>query len=212
MSSGSAVRYDNVTVDHHSISISLEALVPNEVLTISAMLNGIAEARPRLSVRSTSSVGEPWQLISDGDKAKWPVIKGAVAPIITFGWLGALYWIWRRRRFEIFRNVNDFAFLYIHQGLVKEAEEVLRQHINRKGASAFELLNYGLALALTGTHNKSQKYFAAGEWLAKSNYVRGLAEFNKSIAYVAAEDMARARGHLKEAFKLSVFLTSLSCG
>lgn len=206
MSSGSAVQYENVMVEDHRISVSLEVFVPSEILTISAMLDGIAEANPRVSVRSASSVGEPGQLISDNDAEKWPIIKAALAPIIALGWGGALFWIWRWRRFgisEMFRSVNDLAFLYIHQGLVEEAEEVLRQYINKKGASAYELLNYGLALALTGKREDAQKYFASGEWLARSNYARGLAEFNRSIASVATDDLEGARGHLKRAFELS---------
>jgi hypothetical protein len=211
MSSGSAVEYNDLVVQDKSISVSLQTLVPREVLAISAMLNGIVENQPRLSFRSSSSIGEPGELISDEGEDKWPIIKATLTPLITFVWLASVYWIWVRRRFEIFRGVNNLAFLYMHQGLVKEAEEVLGRYINKRGASAYELLNYGLALAFTEKAEEAQKFFAAGEWLSKSNHVRGLAEFNRSIACVAVKDMARAREHLRRAFELSPKQISRYC-
>jgi len=202
MSSGPAAKYHTMA-EKNQITVDLDHLVPKETLTISAMLDGIADKPPLVSVRSESSMGEPGLPLEDNGKEPYPLLRDVSLAMLSASWFGAMIWIWRSRRFEITKSVNNLAFLYIHQGLVEEAEQILCDYMGKKGATIYEIANYALALSLNGKTEQAQKLFAIGDRMAKRRYVRGLVEFNKCVAALGLTNFAQAREHLTKALALS---------
>ena len=188
MSSGEAGRYTYNNMSNDRVELLMETLVPEEALTLSLMIDGIIERKPTFSVRSSASIGEEGSLLVDR-AGTWNGWWASNASVVAIAYVIAIFFIWRRRYSDITgRDVNNFAFLCIHQGLTKEAEAILQAHIYEKGANTYEILNYALALARNGRKENAEKLLVAGEWFAKTNRVRGLAKFNRGIASLAEQD------------------------
>jgi hypothetical protein len=203
MSSGLAGEFEDQSRSNDSINILVPVMVPGETINISAMLNGITQDLPIINVRSMASLGKEFSAIDQISGRDTNILAKFLSIGVALLSLLAMVWFLKSRYHEVFRDVNNLAFIYIHQGMVKEAKDILAHFMEEKGASTYELLNYGLATGLTGDLELSNKYLTAGEWLATSKRAKGLAEFNRAIIGIANQDFEGARSHLMTAFHLS---------
>jgi hypothetical protein len=107
--------------------------------------------------------------------------------------------------------LNDTAFVYLQQGLVDEAEQILTKAISDRGGNVLSLANRGLALGLKGDVMLAMKHLDAAEWWAGSNHEMAVIEYDRAVLAVHEGNIGEALGHLTTAFRLSPVNISWYC-
>jgi len=101
------------------------------------------------------------------------------------------------------RSVNNAAFMYIHKGLYTEALPMLQANIREKGATGYELANYGLCLGLSGDYEKAEKHFKAAEFYAPGAGIRALVAFSRGIVSYHQSDATGAKTYFQKALGIA---------
>lgn len=160
--------------------INIEALTPDETITISLLLNGIPKKPITVGVKSDRSVAIAGKFIREvkreiGVKDSSKVVAAVLIPIALIMQILIMLFLRPRVRAVIrkiiptFRSINNTAFLYIHQGLIDEAESMLNNGINEGGADAHMLANHALCLGLKGETDIGLKKLEAADFYSEHN-------------------------------------------
>jgi hypothetical protein len=214
MSSAPAGKFEDHSKERNTINLNFPTLLAGETATISLMLDAPIQNTPEIGLRSTASVGKegPFIIAESPDikkKDSFAKMLVTLVPLAAFIQLFLLALLSGKFRSLIirfiptFRSVNDTAFLYIHQGLQKEAEQILRREIRHIGANAISLANYGLVLCLNGRIEEGKRMLKATQWYSRLNHEKAVTAFNYAIVEFAEDNIEEGKKYLKDALKLS---------
>lgn len=166
--------------------ISIKSLMPDEVVTISILVNGASNDKAKISARYDEGIGEYGSLTkrpnSMDNQNEGRAGKAAMSALV----LGALLVYMGLRLKNIMggvRSVNNSAFMMLHQGMIKEATKLLEDEIARRGGTSYELANLGLCKSLSGDREGGENLFKVAELYSASNSIKTLVAFNRAIAY-----------------------------
>jgi hypothetical protein len=207
LSSAPAATYATDTPGSSQFTVSLPVLAPDESVAITFLLDRAPDDDPTIGVKSDSTVGSfgpltraellPLTPVASG------VIKVALSILVTLpipaGFV--LYLRWRRDR--LYQNVNNTAFLFIHNGKFAEAARMLNGEIEARGGNSYVFSNLAVCHAFSGEHEDAETYLGMALSAASSRHSKGVVAFNRSLAAFLKEDTRSGIAHLREALRLS---------
>jgi tetratricopeptide (TPR) repeat protein len=214
LSSGDAASYAQELSQDGKMDVSVPVLAPDEVLSVTALVSGISNFNPTVSVKSDETVGTLGTLTkNDANKTLdrdqiFKILGGALAAQIA-GLVGLALWRTRVRSmmqqsrfFE--HDVNNVAFVYIQKKQIDDAEQMLSEYIRAKGGDVYYLANHGLALGLQGKTEASEARLAAAEFLAKDegDRERALIQYNRAVLHFVRKDIEGGKTFLATAMRL----------
>lgn len=210
-SSDSSALFSITDRSTHSVRIGAQGLLPDEEILVVVMLDGVLKERLRVGFRSASSIAHESVLLRGEveDPAVLPSVVISMLPALAVVQLPLILLLLPavrrlvRRYVPTFGNVNDTAFLYIHTGLLEDAETILRHAVERRGANALTLANYGLALGLNGKADPSKLRMKAAGWYAVTRHERSVVLFNEALLAFAGNDDEQGKTLLSQALDLS---------
>lgn len=214
MSSAPAGKFEDHSKESNVVNLFFPALLAGETATISLMVDTPIQKTPEIGLRSAVSIGNEGPFIIEkpqeiNRKESFGKALVALVPIAAFLQLflvGLLSGKFRSRisRFiPTTRSINNTAFLYIHQGLHKEAEQLLRNQIRTSGADAISLANYDLALCLNSKMEEGKKRLKATEWYSRLNHEKAVVAFNNALVSFTEDKLEEGKNYLEEALKLN---------
>lgn len=214
MSSAPAGKFEDHSKVSNAVNLYFPVLLAGETATVSLMVDTPIQKIPEIGLRSAVSIGKEGPFILEkpqetNKKELFGKALVALVPIAAFLQLFLVGLLSRKirshiRRFiPITRSINNTAFLYIHQGLLKDAEQLLKNEITTRGADAFSLANYGLALCLNGKIEEGKKRLKATEWYSRLNHEKAVVAFNNALVALAEDDLEEGKKYLDVALKLS---------
>ena len=222
-SSGAAARNNQSELDSDEGEkiVKVDSLMPDEVITLSILTDSY-EGSPKVTVRYPGGLAEQGPLVKGAavDRAgEEPEAKKAALSALILGLLLPIM-LYRLKRINESRSINNSAFMILHQGLVAEATKMLENELNSRGATSFELANLGLCKALSGDFDTANKFFSAAELYSGSKHIKALVAFNRAISSFEGNELTMAKeqfeiasrlykGRIKEYVKYSVYGQSL---
>jgi hypothetical protein len=214
MSSAPAGKFEDHSKENNAVHLYFPTLLAGETATISLMVDTPIQKIPEIGLRSAASIGKEGPFILEkpletNKKESFGKALVALVPIAAFlqlfllGLLSGKVRSRIRRFIPTTRSINNTAFLYIHQGLQKDAEQLLENEIRTSGADAFSLANYGLALCLNGKMEEGKKRLNASEWYSRLNHEKAVVAFNNALVALTEDDIEGGKKHLHNALKLN---------
>lgn len=193
----------------HEKLLSIKSLMPDEVVTISILVNGSSKDKAEISARYNEGIGKHGSLTKRPDIFIDPfdetrATKAAISALT----LGALLVVMTFRLKNMMggkRSVNNSAFMMLHQGMVKESTKLLEGEIARKGGTSYELANLGLCKSLSGDIEGGENLFKVAELYSSSKSIKTLVAFNRAIAFYKNGQTDEATKLLELAIKESKF-------
>lgn len=204
--SPSGLKPKTQTIDKHKAEFLFKALVPSEAVTIS-LLTSSPEV-PKISLRSSSSLGKSVEEKKPTASARGRANRFAEYFIPIVGLLSIALGI---RALRVFRKLvgrlrtskNNFAFLLLHQGLMKEAEAILNDAIRLGEDGAYSLSNLAVCKAKAGQVSEALSLNRAARFYSTEKHERAVVTFNDALIALAAENKDEFFQKLKEAVELS---------
>lgn len=209
LSTGPAGNYTIRKATEQEIELVVPTLVPDEIVTISFMLNEEPARDPEVGVKSQNSVGSVGTFVrttpAPGESrletvTEWLIIAVAAfqLPLVVYGLRRV-----RKTRRGYAQTINNTAFAYIHCGIYHEAKQMLAHEINTHGGDAFILSNYALCLSLDEEFDEAEKRLAAAELLAASGHEEAVLYFNQTLVSLLQEKISEGLKALNKAFDAS---------
>lgn len=193
--------------DAHGVIYQIQTLVPSETVTVAMIVDAEATERPLVSVKSDKTTGLEGAILtsppSTPGKAR---VSERVASLLAFVLALPVGLLIGRMILNIYggpRSVNNAAFMYIHKGLYSEALPMLQANIREKGATGYELANYGLCLGLAGDYEKAEKHFKAAEFYAPGAGIKALVAFSRGIVSYHHGDAVGAKSDFQKALGMA---------
>ena len=211
LSSGPAGKIDIQPIGDNKLNVQIAVFTPDETATVAILTDTADEKDPTVGIKSDTSIGERAPLNS---VVRVPPTRNAVIaaliPIALLIQFILLFFIRSgfrrslRRIIPTSRNINNTAFVFLHNGLTEEAINLLSKGIYDSGAEPHMLANYGLALGLYGDTTQSQKLLDAAEfWADVNSHEQAIVAFNRSLLAFKQNDEANGITLMKRAFELS---------
>ena len=209
-SAGESLSDTRITRDGDStLRVNSPTLLPNESVKLSILVPKPDIKPPRVTLRSATMLGIEANTVGPEEKAKKEKLAGLSKAIagVALAVQVILGFFLGRKMISLLqdrpRSVNNVTFMYLHKGITDEAGEMLKWDIRKRGATGYELANYGLYLALKGRTEDAEKHFAAAEFYSSSNSVRGLVSMNRALMNIARGKMDDAIQAFQRAITLS---------
>jgi hypothetical protein len=214
LSSGPAGSYSSMRNRSSGFTVQIPTLAPTETVAVLLLLDGIPEKGPAVGLKSDRSIGTIGQVVKGvgsrmPDKSTPQKISSFLVPLAFIAQLVLLFLMRRRLPFVMrrliptLRSANNTAFLYIHQGLLDEAERLLVEGITRSGADALMLANHALCLGLRGKTETANKMLDAAEFWGRMFHERAVVAFNRGIIALKSRDTKKGIEQLTTALQLS---------
>jgi hypothetical protein len=158
LSSGLAGSHESSMPTPQTFIVTIPTLTPSETVRVSLLVDGSANPKAEISVKSQRSTGSVRSALvsdiaSDNSRAAAREVANYLVPLalalqmlVLIG-LRSRISVWLRRMVPAFRSLNNTAFLCLHQGLLDEAKGLLDAGIKSNGADCHMLANYGLCSA-----------------------------------------------------------------
>ncbi|WP_444889498.1 tetratricopeptide repeat protein [Microbulbifer sp. DLAB2-AA] len=208
-SSGAAARKNLKEIGEKKYEkiIAIDSLLPEETVTISILTNEYTENELHISGRYSEGLVQKGSLskrvaLDDLLKERPQAGKAALTALV----LGILlaYMTFRiKNELGAPRNVNNTAFMLLHNGLVEEAATVLETNMTNRGSNSYEMANLGLCKALMGSKDASEKYFSVAELYSTSKQIKALVAFNRAIVSFESDEFDDARRYFESAVTLA---------
>ncbi|TBW11080.1 tetratricopeptide repeat protein [Azotobacter chroococcum] len=204
--SSSGLKPKTQTIDKQKAEFLFDVLVPSEAVTVS-LLTSSPEV-PKISLRSNDSLGKPDEEKQTTTSAKNRANKFAEYFIPVVGLLSIALAI---PAFRVFRNSvyhsttskNNFAFLLLHQGLMKEAETILNDAIRLGEDGAFALSNLAVCKAKASQMSEALSLIRAARFYSSSKHEHAVVTFNEALVNLVTENKDEFFLKLKEAVEKS---------
>lgn len=171
-------------IDKQHAEFVFEGLVPAERLSISILTT--APDEPVVSVRSNSSLGKPIEERALNESGKKPYAEFSEKLVPLTGLLSVILitptlFVFRRYFRRIGNSKNNVAFLLMHQGLTKYAEEILVKAINMGEDGEFTLANLAVCRAAAGDFPEAASLIKAARFYAASPHALAVISFNEAL-------------------------------
>lgn len=214
LSSGPAGKFKISVPDPTEFQVNIPSLTPNEVATISLLLEGDQGLDFDIGVKSDRTIGANGSIIrtvaeEPNKREQLRDIAVVAVPLAAILQIVLFFYIWPRIRSFIRKTIptsqslNNTAWLYLHKGLSAEARKMLEMEIQRSGADPYMLANYGLSLALEGEAELAKKQFDAADFFGEESHERAVVLFSKAISELHNGNKDVGLSHMNEAHELS---------
>lgn len=207
-SSGPAAGSYSVKKDAPSkLIVTIATVTPDEQVTIALIVDGGTSLPPQIAIKSDKTVGINAPIVRElaaarDKKAELNKVMNVLVPLALLLQIPLVIRL-RRSLGGGIRSINNVAFMYVHKGLNSEAKAILQADIVKRGATSYELANYGLCLGLDGDFDKAEKHFQAAEFYSAGKKIKGLVSLYRSILAYRRGVGDESRKHLKDAMKAS---------
>jgi tetratricopeptide (TPR) repeat protein len=186
--------------------ILIENLMPDEIVTISILTDGLIDDSIEVSARYAEGIGQEGSLAKgffiEPERNRYEPLYAAFVAMLLGVFMS--FMIYRlKQKLGGSRSINNSAFMMLHQGLIENATKMLESGFNSKGGTAYELANLGLCKALNGELETAEKFYKSAELYSKSKEIKALVEFNRSISYFNQNNFEKAKQHFTNAVNTS---------
>lgn len=201
--------YSSTVENERYLRVKVPVLTPDEIATITILTDSTDDKIPNVGVKSDKSTGHEsltGVLVSEAEIDLYSIrrVYWQVGLLLALLVLVSLFVRRLRKIFPNFRSVNNTAFVYLHTGLVDKAYELLSDNISKAGAEPVMLSNFGLALALKGDADHSQKlFYAANFWANANNHEKAVILFNKALSFFWQGEQSKGVQDLRKSLDLS---------
>lgn len=206
-STGPVSIYDYNDIPGKGFDIHIPIFIPQESVHISYLIDGISPVIPDVFVRSRETIGEevsyqPGKPPLENEESISRFLE-IMLPILLILQVGAFSFLIVRRflpRYQ--RNLNNMAFVLLHQNARQEAEEILDRQIRNIGGGSHELSNYALCKALSKNFEISNVYIKSADFFATTPLERAIVAFNRSLIDFLRGDTENGKKNLYVALKI----------
>jgi tetratricopeptide (TPR) repeat protein len=193
-----------ISPDKKSAAIHLKELHPNEIIAFTYLLNGKSEVL--FNIRSSKSIGVEGSVYqAQKNKAKEINDFAVIFIPIIFTVTGFFLFFLYRRRGLIIRSEsckNNVGFVLLHNGLLSEANDILRNAVESGEDGGYSLSNYSVALAYSGEMESALKFIDAAKSLSQGLAMKALNEFNLGLIEYKLGNVDNAKKSFEKAISL----------
>ncbi len=203
---GAQISEERLT-DESSKKINIEALLPDEKLSVTYLLN--QKSKIEFSVRSNKSAGTPGSIYKV-EKDRNSILNnffGDFIPLLIVLSAMPLIFIIRVLKSSSRGGCrNNIGFVLLHNGLYEEAKEFLEQALkNGDAEGTHALANYACLIAIEGDKEKAKTYLDSAVFLANSKHEHAICELCSAIISFNSGNFSDTEKSVREAIKLSKF-------
>lgn len=189
-------------------TLDYKRLLPGEKVTVNVLLD--APSEPSVSVRSDETLGLPEDKNSTTDKKRKDANKLAavLVPVSAVAVTAIFIFLLRRMRRMSAAGIplhdrNNVAFLLLHNGLVADAERILRSAVEDGRYDSIVLSNLALSKALSGDHIRANALIEAADFIQPVGHAAAVVGFNRAVMLFDAGKRPEAFAELRKAISLS---------
>lgn len=165
--------------DNKTVTITIDSLLPNEVITASYLLTTPSKVSFKLrSDKSVGSAGSTYK-IENNKKIDIKVILKVFFPLVLIAILLTKYILPVIINFKASKNNN--AFVLLHKGATEDAMSILSSAISNGEEGLFSLSNFAAALSINGELLRARIYINASEVFASTKHQKAVYHFNNCI-------------------------------
>ncbi|MEE1961195.1 hypothetical protein V1387_00770 [Allomuricauda taeanensis] len=194
-----------VNNENQQLIYTINKLFPKDNFTASIALKNSIE-NPKVILQSNNIVGRPISVskTENEEKTLFKIKYFAAIFIAILTLFPVLYFstrIFRRVFGEYPQNLNNTAFLSIHNGQLELARKLLEKEIATNGGTTSELSNYGLVKFLQGKNSKEyEPLLRMADFLSKSlSHNKLVLSFNRMIIYAKNNEFNKLENEFKTA-------------
>lgn len=188
----------------NKISYTADCLFPKDRFTINVALNNLISS-PSILVQSSESIGKPFVRINANEKVSSFEKDFVIIIIATLMLIPVLLILTRLlKKYSGYpANINDNAFLFIHNNQCNIATDLLLSEIKTKGGSSLELSNLALAKCLNKESKEEyETLLRMSEFITYSKRDKLILTFNRFLIACYSQDYLKAKENLELAGKL----------
>lgn len=191
------------------VTLKYAKLLPGERITINLLLG--SPLSPSVAIRSDESLAVSENSLEGTISEKRTGINRAsslVVPIsaLLFSLIAGNF-LRRAKRLGIADGMlidrNNAAFLLLHSGLSKEAEEILNESVRTGRYDSFTLSNLAVSKAANGDKDRAAALMAAANYRQPKGHAGGVLAFNEALLNFMSGKRAEAIASLRRALTLS---------
>lgn len=188
----------------NKISYTADCLFPKDRFTINVALNNLISS-PSILVQSSESIGKPFVRKNTNEKVSSLEKDFVIIILATLMLIPALLILTRLlKKYSGYpANINNNAFLYIHNNQFNIATDLLLSEIKTKGGSSHELSNLALAKCLNKESKEEyETLLRMSEFITYSKHDKLVLTFNRFLIACYSQDYLKAKENLELAGKL----------
>lgn len=200
---------------NNGISFTIPSLLPKDKASISLLTSGSIGRAVAISVRSDQQIGarEQSQPTDYKNKIRSSTAVALIAAALVLQFIISQFINYRKysiRRNEYVNKIgpytagrNNVGFVFMHNDLLDEAEEVFWEAIKDGDAALVTMSHYGTVLAMKG-EARADNYLSAAAWPSFDDpHEKANLEVDKFIVAATRGDLANARSCMENSVKLS---------
>ena len=209
LSTGPVGRYNILDDEISALKIQFPTLIPNEEVKISFMISDNPTIDPKIGIKSEKTVAIKSSLGKKNDTKNITKINEIVSKLIfpifliSIIMIIILYRTADRIKHSYYRNLNNTAFLLLHNGLANESKAIFEKEIKEHGAHSHLLSNYALNLVLDGKTEGVNERINVAELMAITKYDKAMVKFNKGLIKLIQNDVESGIEEISNAVELS---------
>jgi len=190
--------------NRNKIVYKLNNLYPLDKFVVNVALDNLISS-PSISVQSSESIGLPYILDNNVEKDN-QLTKAILIIFLSILLLFPTLYVMTRLLIKIKGypiDLNNTAFLFIHNNQIDLAIKLLTQKINTNGGGSHELANLALAKCLNG--KASEEYYPLirmAEFISNSKRNKLVIHFNFFIIAAYKKDYLKAKEEFELAAKI----------
>lgn len=196
-----------ITDDKNKISITVPSLLPDEIITVTYLLE--RESTVDLSLRSDETIGSegPIYTLSNSNSKKSILnnFLGDFVPFLIVIPIALLFFAKKYYDNNSSRSTskNNTAFVLLHSKLINKAEQIFRRSILNGEDGAHCLANYAGTLGCLNRIEEAKSYLFAAKFLAVTKHEKAIVAFNEAIIYFHEDDIDASIKAFENAIALS---------
>lgn len=197
--SQTAIKADVITSEKNVLELKVATLLSKERFTVNVLSTD--QEVPSVIVKSSKTLGKSiYESSLLESKKKSNIYLEKSIPVIGVVYLVLVVLLFKRikRMVRVFsRSENDLGFLLLHQGVIDDAENILKSAINQGKEYPYTIANMAVCLAKKGEVEKAKKYILAAKKEATTKHGEAVVLFcdalveledgNKDIFYMRLE-------------------------
>lgn len=198
--------YFPVDKEKNNIAFKFPILYPNDKIKINIALRNL-ENKPKIILQSDEIVGKLYDPFIEferklnNDTQYYEIIFLTILLLI-------LIFIIYKRGYNLMKissnNLNNTAFLFLHNKQVETSHKLLLNYIEKNGASAFEFANLACAeYLLTQNLDKAKSLLEMSNYISETNASKFVISFNEFIIMAHEKNYLVAKEKLEDCNKLN---------
>jgi hypothetical protein len=215
--SGTSSNYSDKS-DQENLKIFVNSFLPKDKMTLSVLISGQSKVSLQYSVVSSESIAEIDRNADTigggkGISTKFFILSLATLTLfqlLIIQFLNYIRFKSREKQFNSRRvpdssfssSRNNIGFIFMHNGMIKEAERLFRDDIDAGTAELMTISHYGVTLLLQG-NQEGHKYLECAQWPTLDNHTKANLLVDRFIVCIAQGDLEGAKICLAKSLILS---------